>query len=251
MWLWKKQAKKEIVQLLGIKETLMVKKHFLLVCLVSLFIVGCGELSVYDVQTKYSHSVMVPPVSDAQRSVFIRVKDTSGYASEIAYAIEQDLKKSGYKVLTDPALARFKLMVNVIKFGDGTDEDYLTYLKAIDPKQAAQLLIEKNTRRTVVNRTNVYEKDLSASKWPFLQPKKRDAYVDSFQEEEVVYSKYAQRVALADVEIIGTQGESLRTRIMTGVDFRGGLFVSPTPQLSAQAWTRLINRLAAAISNLF
>lgn len=212
---------------------------------------GCGEVAVYDVETKYSHPVMVPPVSKYERSVFIRVKDASGYASEISSSVERTLEKAGYKVELDPSKARFKLLVNVIKFGSGSDEDYLTYLQAIDPKQAANLLIEKNKVRRVQDKTNVYTNDNRRSNWPFAQPKKTDVHIDNVRQEDVVFSRYADRVALLDVEIIGTHGENLYTRVMVGINLRGGLFVSPTAQVIEQGWTRLIQRIALAIGGMF
>lgn len=46
----------------------------------ALFVTGCGEVQVYDVDTKFSKVIQVEPVSRGRRSVFLRIKDVTGYA---------------------------------------------------------------------------------------------------------------------------------------------------------------------------
>lgn len=171
----------------------MNKAYLLLIG--SFFLTGCGEVQVYDVDTKFSNVVHVESVSKGRRSVFLRIKDVTGYASELATSIEQHLITKGYSVVTDPGIATYKLMVNVLKFGGDTSNGET---------------IKENATHS-----------------------------------------FADRVGVADIEIIGLNGKNHKTRLMVGVNIRGGLFKSPTPRIDQQGWTRLIQRLSQAVSSIF
>ncbi len=192
---------------------------------------GCGEVQVYDVDTKFSNVVQVEPVSKARRSVFLSIKDVTGYASELATSIDQQLKIEGYTVVADPDTATYKLMVSVIKFGCGTSDDEITYMQAINPSKSAELAIEKNRVKRTRRSANVYENDEVV--------------------EESFIRSFADRVGIADVEIIKQSGKSLKTRLMVGVNMRGGLFKAAKPEVERFGWTRLIQRLSSAISGMF
>lgn len=217
----------------------------------SLFVTGCGEVQVYDVDTRFSNVVQVEPVSKGRRSVFLRIKDVTGYASELATSIEQQLKTEGYTVVADPDAATYKLMVSVIKFGCGTSDDEITYMQAINPSKAAELAIEKNRVKTIRRNTNVYDtKNTGYFSSPYGQ-RNNDVYATDEVVEESAIRSFADRVGIADVEIIKHGGKSLKTRLMVGVNMRGGLFKAPKPEIERFGWTRLIQRLSQAVSSMF
>jgi hypothetical protein len=217
----------------------------------SLFVTGCGEVQVYDVDTRFSNVIQVEPVSKGRRSVFLRIKDVTGYASELATSIEQQLKTEGYTVVADPDAATYKLMVNVIKFGGGTSDDEITYMQAINPSKAAELAIEKNRVKTIRRNTNVYDKkNQGCFNSPYGQ-RNNDVYANDEVIEESSIRYFADRVGIADVEIIKQGGKSLKTRLMVGVNMRGGLFKSAKPEVERFGWTRLIQRLSQAVSSMF
>jgi hypothetical protein len=228
----------------------MNKAYLLLIG--SLFLTGCGgEVQVYDVDTKFSNVIQVEPVSKGRRSVFLRIKDVTGHASELATSIEQQLKTEGYTVVDDPGVATYKLMVNVIKFGGGSSNDEITFMQAINPSKAAELSIEKNKIKTVRRNTNVYDKQNPGYlNFPYGQ-RKNDTYVEDEIVEESSIRSFADRVGIADVEIIGLNGKNLKTRLMVGVNLRGGLFKSAKPEIDRLGWTRLIQRLSQAVSSMF
>lgn len=217
----------------------------------ALFVTGCGEVQVYDVDTKFSNVIQVEPVSKGRRSVFLRIKDVTGYASELATSIEQQLKTEGYTVVADPGIATYKLMVNVIKFGGGTSNDEITFLQGVDPAAAAALAGERLRSKTIRRNTNVYDKQNPGYfNSPYGQ-RKNDVYVDDEIIEENTFRSFADRVGIADVEIISLNGKNLKTRLMVGVNMRGGLFKSPKPEVDRFGWTRLIQRLSKAVSSMF
>lgn len=224
---------------------------FLFIAFGVLLISGCGEVQVYDVDTKFSNVIQVEPVSKGRKTVFIRIKDVTGYASELSSAIEANLKNEGYTVVTDPSGATFKLMVNVIKFGQGVSEDQITFMQAIDPAKAAELSIEKNKVKNIRRNTNVYQKENPGYFGSSIGKRKNDVYADDEIVETSSITAFADRTGIADVEIISLNGRNLKTRLMVGVNMRGGVFVSPKPEVDRFGWTRLIQRLALAVSSMF
>lgn len=217
----------------------------------SLFITGCGDVQVYDADTKFSNVIQVEPVSKGRRSVYLRIKDVTGHASELATSIEHELQAEGYSLVTDPGIATYKIMINVIKFGGGTSNDEITFMQAINPAKAAELAIEKNRVKTIRRNTNVYDKKNPGYFHSPYGQRKNDTYVDDEIVEESSFRSFADRVGMADVEIITFNRKNLKTRLMVGVNMRGGLFKSPTPEVDRLGWTRLIQRLALAVSSMF
>lgn len=213
---------------------------------------GCGEMRVYDVDTKFSQAIQVEPVSNYRKTVFLRIKDVTGYASELATSIEKQLKGEGYTIVTDPGAATFKLMVNVIKFGSGVSDDQITFMQAINPDKAAEMAIEQNKVKTIRRSTNVYEKEKPNRffRSPF-DKRKKDVYADDEIVEVNTIRYFADRTAIADVEILSTSGRTLKTRLMVGVNIRGGFMVAPTVEVDHFGWTRLIQRLSIAIGSMF
>jgi|GEM_PF-2431154 len=224
---------------------------FVLAIFGALSVSGCGEVQVYDVDTKFSNVIQVEPVSKGHKTVFIRIKDVTGYASELSSAIEAKLKNEGYSIVTDPSDATFKLMANVIKFGNGTADDEITFLQGVDPAAAVALAGERMRSKTIRRNTNVYDKkNPGYFNFPYGQ-RKNDTYIDDEIIEENKFRSFADRVGMADIEIISTKGTHLKTRVMVGVNMRGGIFVSPKPDVDRFGWTRLIQRLAFAVSSMF
>lgn len=212
---------------------------------------GCGDVQVYDVDTKFSNVIQVEPVSKTFKTVFLRIKDVTGYASELASEIEAQLKREGYTLVDDPEAAKFKLMVNVMKFGQGTSEDQLTFMQAINPLKAAELSVEKNKIRTVRRNVNVYQKDKPGYFNVPYGKQKNEVYAEDELTEESTIKAFADRVGIAEVEIVLPKGNHLKTRLMVGVNLRGGIFASPTPVIDRLGWTRLIHKLAVAIVSMF
>lgn len=219
---------------------------------IGLVLTGCGEVQVYDVDTKIAHTIQVEPVSKPRKTVYLRIKDVTGHASELATMIESELKTEGYSVIAEPDLATFKLLVNVIKFGDGTTNDEVAYLQGVDPAAAAALAAEQLKSVNIRRNTNVYDK---AHPGYFNSPygrRKNDTYIEDSFVEETSIRYFADRVGIADVEIINARtGKAKKTRLMAGVNVRGGLFKSPTPQVDHFGWVRLLQRLSKAVGSMF
>lgn len=230
----------------------MNKVSAVVFCVIGLLLTGCGEVQVYDVDTKIAHTIQVEPVSKSRRTVYLRIKDVTGHASELATMIEAELKSEGYTVIAEPDLATFKLMVNVIKFGGGTSNDEITYLQGVDPAAAAVLAAEQLKSKSVRRNTNVYDK---ANPGYFNSPygkRKNDTYIEDGFVEETSIRYFADRVGIADVEVISARtGKAQKTRLMAGVNVRGGLFKSPTPQVDQFGWVRLLQRLSKAVVSIF
>ncbi len=215
-------------------------------------IAGCGDVQVYDVDTKIAHTIQVEPISNSRKTVYIRIKDVTGHASELATMIENQLKTEGYKVIAEPDLATFKLMVNVIKFGVGTSNDEITYLQGVDPAAAAALAAEQVKSKNIRRNTNVYSKEKPNFFNSPYGKRKDDIYVEDSVVEETYIRYFADRVGIADVEIVNSRtGKAQKTRIMAGVNVRGGLFKSATPQVDQFGWVRLLQRLSFAVGTMF
>lgn len=229
-----------------------VVKLFCSLLLIPLFLTGCGEVQVYDVDTKIAHTIQVEPVSKSRKTVYLRIKDVSGHASELATMIENQLKTEGYSVIAEPEQATFKLMVNVIKFGGGTANDEITYLQGVDPAAAAALAAEQLKSKNIRRSTNVYSKANPGHYSSSYGKRKDDIYVEDSYVEETYIRYFADRVGIADVEIVNARtGKTQKTRLMAGVNVRGGLFKSPTPQVDQFGWVRLLQRLSFAIGSMF
>jgi hypothetical protein len=67
--------------------------------------------------TKLSETVFLNPVSDAQKTVFVSVKNTSDQEINIEPALKSSFKAHGYKVVSSPSSAHYLLQANVLKVG--------------------------------------------------------------------------------------------------------------------------------------
>lgn len=95
---------------------------FVAICLL-VVLAGCAatvtslRYSDLDVQNKMSDSIFLDPVSPAQRTVFVQVRNTT----DKPFFIDQDVKAAiaarGYQIVDDPAQAHYLLQANVLSVG--------------------------------------------------------------------------------------------------------------------------------------
>ena len=85
---------------------------------------GCAATQVaiakkdLDVQTKLSATIFMDPVAPAEMTVFVQVRNTSDKADlDIGPDIVSAMQSKGYRVVTDPAQAKFYLQANVLQVG--------------------------------------------------------------------------------------------------------------------------------------
>jgi hypothetical protein len=94
------------------------------VLLVGIGLGGCAATTTavakrnLDVQTRMTDSVFLEPVTAAERTVFVDVRNTSDKPDlDLQQQIRQRLTARGYTVVDDPARARFLLQANVLQAG--------------------------------------------------------------------------------------------------------------------------------------
>jgi hypothetical protein len=75
------------------------------------------EHRTLDVSTKQSETVFLDPVSQAQKTVYISVKNTSNEEVRIQPQLKTTLKNQGYRVVDDPNSAHYLLQANILKVG--------------------------------------------------------------------------------------------------------------------------------------
>lgn len=75
------------------------------------------EHSSLQVSTKQSETVFLDPVSKAQKTVYVSVKNTSDEDVDIAPQLKTALSSHGYKVVNNPNSAHYLLQANVLKVG--------------------------------------------------------------------------------------------------------------------------------------
>jgi len=94
----------------------------LLIATVS-FLTGCAatqtalEHGALKVSSKQSKTIFLDPVSTAQKTVFVSVKNTSDEEIDIARSLQTALSSHGYKIINDPNSAHYLLQANVLKVG--------------------------------------------------------------------------------------------------------------------------------------
>ncbi|HGD2626284.1 TPA: complement resistance protein TraT [Legionella pneumophila] len=99
----------------------MISKSLLLGAVVVL--TGCAatqtaiEHGSLQVSTKQSETIFLDPVSSAQKTVYVSVKNTSDEEVDIAPQLKTALSSHGYKVVTNPNSAHYLLQANVLKVG--------------------------------------------------------------------------------------------------------------------------------------
>ena len=68
-----------------------------------------------DVQTKMSDTIWLEPAAANQRTVFVKISNTSGKNLNIEQKIIGILSTKGYRVVNDPAQAKYWLQANILK----------------------------------------------------------------------------------------------------------------------------------------
>src|SRR5574344_996416 len=74
---------------------------------------GCATTEL-QTSAKMSQSVFINPVKKELRTVFISSKNTSGQRINLENTLIAELQAKGYKIVDDPELASYVLMVNVL-----------------------------------------------------------------------------------------------------------------------------------------
>lgn len=69
------------------------------------------------VSTKQSETIFLDPVSNAQKTVYVSVKNTSDEEVDIEKPLKSALSSHGYKVVNNPSSAHYLLQANVLKVG--------------------------------------------------------------------------------------------------------------------------------------
>jgi hypothetical protein len=85
---------------------------------------GCAATTVaiekrnLDVQTKMSATIFLDPTSDANKTIFVQVRNTSDQpAFDIASDVTAAIVAKGYRVVSDPDKAHFILQANILQVG--------------------------------------------------------------------------------------------------------------------------------------
>ena len=68
-----------------------------------------------ETSTKLSETVFLNPVTDAQKTIYVSVKNTSDQDITIEPALKSSFKARGYKVVSTPNSAHYLLQANVLK----------------------------------------------------------------------------------------------------------------------------------------
>ena len=103
----------------GIKHQI---SHTLLASAVAA-LTGCAatqtaiEHGSLQVSTKQSETIFLDPVSNAQKTVYVSVKNTSDEEVDIAPQLKTALSSHGYTVINNPNSAHYLLQANVLKVG--------------------------------------------------------------------------------------------------------------------------------------
>ncbi|USQ15567.1 complement resistance protein TraT (plasmid) [Legionella lytica] len=70
-----------------------------------------------EVNTKLSKTIFLDPVSPAQKTIFVAVKNTSDEDFELGKPLTQSLTANGYRVVTNPNQAHYLIQANILKVG--------------------------------------------------------------------------------------------------------------------------------------
>ena len=68
-----------------------------------------------DVQTKMSDTIWLEPAAANERTVFVQIRNTSGKNLNIEQKITNILASKGYRIVNDPAQAKYWLQANILK----------------------------------------------------------------------------------------------------------------------------------------
>lgn len=99
----------------------MISKALLVGAVVVL--TGCAatktvlEHRTLEVSTKQSETVFLEPVSKAQKTIYVSIKNTSDESVDITPQLKTALSNQGYRVVNQPNLAHYLLQANILKVG--------------------------------------------------------------------------------------------------------------------------------------
>ena len=68
-----------------------------------------------DVQTKMSDTIWLEPAAPNQKTVFVKISNTSGKNLNIEQKITNILVSKGYRIVNDPSEAKYWLQANILK----------------------------------------------------------------------------------------------------------------------------------------
>ena len=68
-----------------------------------------------DVQTKMSDTIWLEPAAANEKTVFIQIRNTSGKNLNIEQKVTNILVSKGYRIVNDPAEAKYWLQANILK----------------------------------------------------------------------------------------------------------------------------------------
>jgi outer membrane lipoprotein SlyB len=77
------------------------------------WLTGCATTQL-QTQAKMTRSVFLDPVKKEQKTIFVAVRNTSGQEVNLEDKLIAELQKKGYRIVDDPEMAKFVLMVNVL-----------------------------------------------------------------------------------------------------------------------------------------
>lgn len=86
-------------------------------------LVGCAAMDTaiskrsLDVQTKQSATIFLDPVVQAQKTVYVQVKNTSDKSFEVENNIKEAIADKGYRVVNNLDDAHYLLQANILKVG--------------------------------------------------------------------------------------------------------------------------------------
>lgn len=89
----------------------------------SFYLVGCAatqtalEHRSLQISTKQSQTIFLDPVSNAQKTVFVSVKNTSDEELNITPQLKMALNTQGYKLVNNPGSAYYLVQANIRKVG--------------------------------------------------------------------------------------------------------------------------------------
>ena len=68
-----------------------------------------------DVQTKMSDTIWLEPAAANEKTIFVQVRNSSGKNLNIEQKVINVLTAKGYRIVNDPALAKYWLQANILK----------------------------------------------------------------------------------------------------------------------------------------
>lgn len=90
-----------------------IKTFGLSIAVATLFFSGCATTEL-QTNAKMTQSVFINPVKKELRTIFVSTKNTSGQRINLESSIISELMAKGYRVVDDPDMATYVLMMNVL-----------------------------------------------------------------------------------------------------------------------------------------